>query len=93
MVTIRSCGATTSDAHSIYLVLKGKTVEDKDEIFLSDKTNLLKVGWKNNRQLDITYVKARIFKFTNFWYPPVSEGFRDEVYISERAEKEIGTGL
>jgi len=77
------CGVTTSINNSIFIVPKGELIDKQNPVFVADKVCDLKVKWIKPKFLAISYVKARIFKFTNFWNSRHIDYFRYEVNIQE----------
>lgn len=67
LVTKKDCGATADYSYRIFIVPHDATIPSKDYVFLSDKTEGIEVEWEDSKQLTITYLKARIFHFRNFW--------------------------
>lgn len=60
-------GATTSESYHLYLVPKGSKFKNKQELFIADHVQNLKIKWLKEKQLQISYDEARIFHFSNFW--------------------------
>lgn len=75
-------GATVGFTYTLYIVPKGN-VKDKynDPILLADRIEDLNVKWIKPRLLDITFQKARIFKFSNFWSCSEIDNFKYEVEV------------
>lgn len=86
VIVKKNCGATTSSSYSIFIVPSESEVFDQ-HVFLSDKTDNLKITWATNKQLSIVYNKARIFEYTNFWQSSKIENFK---YIVEISESKLG---
>ena len=63
----KNYGATSSYVYDLYVVPKGKNVDSKDAKFTADHIKELELIWLQDRLLQITYKKARIFHFSNFW--------------------------
>ena len=64
-------GATVANGNSIFLVLPGRKVTSIDtqySLFNADHTYKIDLHWLQDKRLLITYDKARIFHFTNFWH-------------------------
>lgn len=66
LVVQENCGATTSYSYKVYIVPNGEKPSN-NFVFLSDKTDKLEVSWLSSKSLSITYAKARIFEYRNFW--------------------------
>lgn len=66
-VSKKDCGATSSYAYRVYLSQSGKKPLEGDVVLLADEVDGMKVFWKTEEELIISYKKARIFKFRNFW--------------------------
>lgn len=79
----KGCGATTSNAYHVFLSPKGKQTDELDPIFVSDKTDNIKISWVGSKELLITYSKARIFQFTNFWHSAELDKFNYIVSVIE----------
>jgi hypothetical protein len=61
-------GATTATANHIFIVPKGGVAGNIEyAIFTADHSQNLDIQWKADQTLQISYERARIFKFTNFW--------------------------
>jgi hypothetical protein len=63
-------GATASTGTHILIVKPGMKIKQADlkySILSCDHASLLKVYWAENKKLIISYDKARIFNYTNFW--------------------------
>jgi hypothetical protein len=64
-------GATVANGHEVFLVLPGKKITDIPSdysCFTADHTRKPDIEWTQNKRLLISYDKARIFRFTNFWH-------------------------
>ena len=67
VINEKDCGATTSRTVSVYVVEKGRKVGYFDNIILlANKYEALKIKWKNNREIEIIFNKARIYEFRNW---------------------------
>ncbi len=86
VVMKKNCGATTSNAYHIFVTNKETLVDEQLPVFLSDRTEGLEVFWKSDDNLLITYEKARIFKFQNFWNLG-SPGSQSIISIVEREKQ------
>lgn len=65
-----NAGATTSYGNKVFLVMPGKRIVEDDlkyAVFSADHYQNIAIKWEANRQLLISYYKARIFSYTNFW--------------------------
>ncbi|MEP6683908.1 MAG: hypothetical protein ABJA35_11635 [Parafilimonas sp.] len=63
-------GATSSFGNAVFLVVPGKKITQDDlkyAIFNADHYQKIDIKWQANKQLLISYNKARIFNYTNFW--------------------------
>jgi hypothetical protein len=64
-------GATSGSSPKVFIVKPGTkiTIDNLNySVFTCDHSaGEVKILWKANKQLLITYNKARIFHFTNFW--------------------------
>lgn len=69
VIVQRDCGATTSMAYYVHLISANEEPSDENSVFNSDKTEGISTSWRNDTTLVISYKKARIFNFTNFWQP------------------------
>jgi hypothetical protein len=70
-----NAGAASTLSYSVYLVQAGTLFNEKSKqfskdaaLFLADHQEELKVEWKNDGFLNISYRKARIYQFSNFWW-------------------------
>lgn len=88
VVVLKKCGATVSDSYRVYVVKKDGTLDfdDDSSMFVSDKTDGIKVFWRGNKELQISYAKARIFQFKNFWQSKDVDNFRYIVSVTEKLE-------
>ncbi|MDP9080353.1 MAG: hypothetical protein M3O71_23255 [Bacteroidota bacterium] len=63
--------ATTSTSSKIFTVKRGTKISRNDfqyAVFNSDHTNrMIKLSWAENKKLIVSFDKARIFNYTNFW--------------------------
>lgn len=66
VVIKENCGATTSFSYKVFIVKRGESVEESNEVFLADHVEGLDVSWVSATSLLITYEQARIFFFKNF---------------------------
>lgn len=84
VISETNCGATTSIGTRVYIVPKGKSVDDFYPILISDHVANLKVEWIKPKLLAIDYTGARIFHFKNFWqYIPLDYFSKYEVIVRE----------
>ncbi len=83
VVAEKDCGATTSFSTLIFVVPKGKPIEKDNIVFRADHVEGLEVNWVAPKQMVITYRKARIFSYTNFWHSRHVENFNYTVSILE----------
>jgi hypothetical protein len=63
-------GATSSFGNLVFIIVPGKKITQNDlkyAVFNADHYQGLDMHWEVNRQLVISYNKARIFSYTNFW--------------------------
>ncbi len=63
-------GATTSFGNSVFIVTAGKKIRQGDiaySVFTADHYQGVDIKWDTIRRLLISFDKARIFTFTNFW--------------------------
>jgi len=64
-------GATVANGYKIFVVLPGRKIADEESHysrFTADHTRNLDIKWTQEKRLLISYDKARIFQFTNFWH-------------------------
>lgn len=83
VISRKNCGATTSYSYQIYIEKIGEKHNDSDAIFIADKVDGIAVKWNAPKELTITYKKARIFKFTNFWNSKEVDDFKYIVSVNE----------
>jgi hypothetical protein len=65
-------GATTRLVFQVYIIDAGAKLDvksDDNAVFTADYTNNVRMNWKANRLLEISYEEARIHNFKNFWEP------------------------
>jgi hypothetical protein len=80
-----STGATTSDGVAIFIVRHGKKVSKEDlqsAVFNCDHYSDVNIKWTSNKELLVSYRKARIFNYTNFWEDSDVDNYRYVVEIS-----------
>ncbi|WP_345552489.1 hypothetical protein [Microbulbifer aestuariivivens] len=77
-----NCGATTDYSFKVYIVPTGSDSLG-NQVFLSDHTVGLRTSWIKKQRLSITYEKARIFEYTNFWQSKDLDNFEYLVSITE----------
>lgn len=73
-------GATTSFAYNIYIVPKDGKYQKGKEIFIADNIQNIRIEWIKDKLLQISFDKARIFHFSNFWQ---SKEVKNYMYIVE----------
>lgn len=78
-----SCGATTGYVYKVYISLHGAE-EKGNAVFVADKTKGLKISWEAEKRLLISYDRARIFNYTNFWQSKDIDNFSYIVSITEQ---------
>lgn len=76
------CGATTDYSYQVYLTPHGGEVSEYP-IFIADKVSNIDISWKAEKSLQISYDRARIFKFKNFWQTKEIDDFQYIVSIIE----------
>ena len=62
--------ATVANFIQVYMVLPGTKIAESDRVyclFNADHYSDVDIKWEKERNLEIKYSKARIFKFSNFW--------------------------
>jgi hypothetical protein len=88
VILIRTnAGATTAYGYMLYIVPPGAQPKEGQEIFKADNVEDLQVTWKEPKILGITYKKARIFFFTNFWQSKEVQNFNYVVTIDLEQHK------
>jgi hypothetical protein len=83
VVTKSNCGGTTDYSYRVSIVQAGNAPIDSDVIFLADKAEGLGITWRAPKELMISYDKARIFRFTNFWSVKEIDNFQYIVSVVE----------
>jgi hypothetical protein len=63
----RDCGKFTSIDYQVLITATGQAHPGYGYVFQADQTDGLKLTWLGDRLLEISYRKARIFRFTNIW--------------------------
>jgi hypothetical protein len=85
----RDAGSTASTPYEIYLVPKGtKNYIPGTAVFRADNQEALNLTWIG-RTLDISYQRARIFHFTNFWNSAQIDNFQYLVELRLNPEKKV----
>lgn len=69
LIVQRDCGATTAMAYSVHVMATNEEPSERNIVFKSDMTEDISLAWRSDTTLIISYRKARIFNFTNFWQP------------------------
>lgn len=83
VVSGRDCGATSSGVYEIYLLPRDdEKIRDEYLILRADRVVGLNFQWKSERNLLISYDKARIFHYQNFWQSRYLDEFRYQIDIS-----------
>jgi hypothetical protein len=85
IVMYRDSGVATSGSYLLYILTRGGVVEEESEksnkpVFVGEKVEQLKFSWIKDKDLQIDCKKARIWKFSNFWF---SKDVQDYNYIVE----------
>jgi len=75
-------GATTPVGMAVYIVKHGKKISSEDAGFKCDHYSQIQISWSANKQLLISYNRARIFGFTNFWEDNEVDKFKYVVEVS-----------
>lgn len=79
----REAGATVSDSVYIYVVPSGAKMSDFGAPSIRvDKYSGIKMKWKANRDLLVTYTEAQVFESNKTWSSPFVDFNRHEVAIS-----------
>jgi hypothetical protein len=71
IVAVHQGNATVANAFYVFIVPKNRTIKNYDinySVFKCDHQEELKIGWIENRLLNISFKKARIFSYSNFWH-------------------------
>jgi len=58
-----------------------------ESIFLADQVENISISWESKKNLIISYDKARIFQFRNFWQSSEVDNFQTTISIVERSNK------
>jgi|AntRauTorcE11897_2_1112592.scaffolds.fasta_scaffold11353_2 hypothetical protein len=74
-VVIEQNGALTDTFYRVYIVPTTGKPKVGHEIFLADGIRNLNMIWLQPKLLEISYDKARIFQFSNFWSSSEVEDF------------------
>jgi hypothetical protein len=71
VLTRSGIDATTAFVYRVYLVPRGRPVNTpalaSSELFRADQVEALESRWARTKLLEISYTRARIFHFSNFW--------------------------
>lgn len=81
---VKGCGATTGDAHQVFIVAPGNSYDEVNRVFIADKVNNLTLTWLGERTLEISYDSARIFNFKNFWQSSEVDSYQYVVKVELR---------
>lgn len=78
-----NCGVPCSYGYSIFIVPKGTAApENFDQVvFSADDMVDGKLGWRQPHLLDISYSKAKIYKFRNFSFPFGEFGAKEKNWV------------
>ena len=93
VIVQKNCGTTASNAYRVYVIKKDwiPNSEGGDPVFVSDNTDDIYIHWGDDKQLLISYAKARIFHFKNFWHSKEVDDFAYIVSVTENVTKFSGT--
>jgi len=70
-------GATSGFSYSLFVVKKGSGIDKSNDVLLqADHLTNMRLAWKSDRILEISYDEARIFKFKNFWQSKDVQNFQ-----------------
>jgi hypothetical protein len=64
-----------------------------DEVFLADSCQGLKIEWKNDKILDISYSKAIVYSYRNYWYSSDVDDWRYRVEVRLRPTTEFSLNV
>jgi hypothetical protein len=79
-VVMEQTGALTDTFYRVHIVPVNGKQKEGHEIFRADGIRNLNVNWPHPKLLVISYDKARIFQFSNFWQ---SSEVKDFTYVVE----------
>ena len=82
-------GATTDFIYRVHTVPAQGSPKEDHEIFRADGIRNLAVNWDRPKLLEISYDKARIFHFSNFWQSSEVEDFSYVVEIKLTPEDSL----
>lgn len=77
--------ATVANSVDVFIVLPRTKVTERDlsrSLFTADHYREIDIQWRRTQLLRISYEKARIFRFTNFWHSEVIDNWNYIVEIS-----------
>ncbi len=82
ILVVRDGGATTSWVYNVYIVPKGGKYSGEDLIFSAeDDFQNVHINWSKNKLLGITYDKAEIAQFKNYWRNRGLENYKYSIEI------------
>lgn len=84
VLVARDCGSFTTQEHLVFLARVGDKNLGHGLVFRADHATGLALSWPDDKLLEITYQKARIFRFTNIWRSEAIQG--SPVYVVEIKE-------
>jgi hypothetical protein len=67
IIQTHDCGKFTSMEYQVLITSADPQKRALGYVLLADQVEHLELKWLNQRQLEISYQKARIFRFTNIW--------------------------
>jgi hypothetical protein len=74
-------GATVSTSYKLFIVPTGGTPTRGHELLLAEKVSNLQITWREPKRLEVSYDKARIYRFFNYWQDRDLDDFRHVVEI------------
>jgi hypothetical protein len=86
VIVKRNCGATADNSFQVFIIPAGES-DLGESIFLADQVENISISWESKKNLIISYDKARIFQFRNFWQSSEVDNFQTTISIVERSNK------
>lgn len=83
VVLEKDCGALNSNQYIFSITSDGQTPNDSDKIAVLDHLEKFEVDWQEPKILRISYGKARIREFKNYYYPREMSSEDDYIVIRE----------
>jgi hypothetical protein len=76
VVVARETDATVLTPTELYIVATGRDWSKETPVLKGDNFSEMNISWQEPKYLEISYKKARVFNFTNFWNSSAVQDYR-----------------